>query len=357
MTMASAPSKVEPLNPVLYGLLERKFGVVKIANAGAPAQVETILDPVRGRKIKRAASWGEYYTVCCPFCNDVGFKLWINHTYGSSYNETTARRNDTHLACCYKNSCLKTVGRYEQLEDLIFGAGPPRVKDMVIRFAAPVANQKLIEPPGKIVDFATLPDYHPAAEYLAKRNFDPHQLSAEFGVGVCVEPKTTRLGLMRGRIYIPVYFNRQLVGWQGRAIDDRKLPKYYNSPGMQKSQMLYNYDAAAKEPAVVVVEGVPSVWRIGRAGVCIFGKTLSVWQCNTVATTWAGKPVFFMLDSDAQAEMDVGVAQLCRHGSNVIPVILSDSRDPADYTRAELHDLLAQAADAVEVKVDLSFID
>jgi DNA primase len=135
------------------------------------------------------------------------------------------------------------------------------------------------------------------------------------------------------------------------------MPKYYNSPGMQKSQVLYNYDRALDMPAVVVVEGVPSVWRIGRAAVCLFGKTLSAWQCNTLSTAWSGKPVFFMLDNDAQIEIDSAVTELCRHGVNVVPVILPDSRDPADYSRAELRDILRAAAEAVEVKVDMSFMD
>jgi hypothetical protein len=41
---------------------------------------------------------------------------------------------------------------------------------------------------------------------------------------------------------------------------------------------------------------------------------------------------------------------------NVVPVILPDARDPADYTRPELFTMLSAAADAVEVKADLSFL-
>lgn len=355
MTMTSVPRKIEPLNPVLYGILQHKFGVVRVANPGAPAQIETVMDPVRGRSMKRAISWGEYYTVCCPFCNDVNFKLWVNHTYGASYNEKTGHRTDTHLACCYKHDCLKAPGRYEQFEDLVFGDGRRLIKDMVIRYAAPVVTQLAVEPPGKLAALSTLPDYHPAIEYLVGRGFDPAALEQDFGVAVCVEPKE-RLRIMRGRLYIPVHFNRQLVGWQGRATDEHKLPKYYNVPGMQKSQMLYNYDTALKQPAVVVVEGVPSVWRIGAAAVCIFGKTLSAWQCNTLATMWAGKPVFYMLDADAAKEIEIGVTHLCQHGANVIPVILPDERDPADYSSEELRTILAEAADAINVTVDVSFI-
>lgn len=356
--MAEAAKKIEPLNPILYSLLKHKFSDVTVANQGTPAVVESVYDPIRRRTLKRIICSGEYYCINCPFCNDMGNKLWINHTYGVDHNEATGRRRDTHLAYCYKNECLKKdTGKYTQLEDMIFGDSRRFLKKLALRPVVGEFVAQAIVPPGQVIMFTDLPDYHPAAEYLVQRNFDPVELSGDFAVGVCVEPDNPRYNLMRGRIYIPVIFNKQLAGWQGRTINEHSKPKYYNSPGMQKSRTLYNYDRAAEMPAVVVVEGVPSVWRIGAAGVCIFGKTLSAWQCNTIATTWAGKPVFFMLDSDAQKEIDAGVTELCRHGVNVVPVILPDVRDPADYTRAELRQILADAADAVSVSVDMSFMD
>lgn len=357
MPMAEAPKKVNPLNPVLYSLLEHKFGVVRIANEGIPARVQMIFDPIRQRPMSRAAQWGEYYTVCCPFCNDYGHRLWINHTYGKEYDERTGRRTDTQLAICYKNGCLKEPGRYQQLEDIVFGAGRKMIKTEVVRAVAGDTDLRTIVPPGTIRDFNELPDYHAAAEYLVRRGFNPVELTDTFGVGVCTEVTNARFKLVQGRIYIPVFFNKQLVGWQARAVGEEKKPKYYNSPGMQKSRVLYNYDVAVDMPAVVVVEGVPAVWRLGRAAVCLFGKTMSVWQCNTISTAWSGKPVFLMLDNDAQQEIDSGVTELYRHGVNVVPVLLPDSRDPADYSRPELKQILKSAADAVSVEVDLSFMD
>lgn len=357
MAVMSAPTKADPLNPVLYGLLERKFGVVRLANAGVPAVVESYRDPITGKSVTRALQSGEYYAVCCPFCNDVGHKLWINHQYGLEYDSKTGRRTNTYLACCYKNECLRQPGRLEQLEDLVFGAGKRLFKTMTIRHAEPDARLKEVAPPGTIVPLTDLADDHPAVTYVRSRQFDPATLSADFAVGVCTETSASRFRLMQGRLYIPVTFNRKLVGWQGRVTNERRLPKYYNMPGMQKSHAVYNYDRAAPMPAVIVVEGVPSVWRIGAAGVCIFGKSLSAWQSNTIATTWAGKPIFLMLDADAGDELEAGAAQLCRHSEHVVPVVLPDSRDPADYTRPELQHMLAAAARDVGVAADLSFLE
>lgn len=342
--------KIEPLNPLLYGLLQHKFGSVRVHNQGCAAQrhfVRSEFDPTRVATVEHSS--GEYYAVCCPFCNDHNHKLWVNYRYGSEINQHTGRREKTYLAHCFKNECLKTSGRSEQLEDLIFGQhrrgllNPPllQVED---EFAPP----PVIKPPGKIISLGDLPQDHPANVYLRGRNFDPAVLAAQYSVGFCAEPDIG-YSLMRNRIYIPVLSNEQLVGWQGRAIVDASLPKYYNSHGMQKSRILYNYDAAATQPYVVVVEGIPSVWRLGAAAVCLFGKSMSHWQRMTIATTWVQKPVFLLLDNDAQKETEKCFLDFERHGVQVVPVFLPDARDPADYPRDELIDLLNTTAAVVGV--------
>ena len=280
--------------------------------------------------------------------------MWINHKYGADHSE--GRRVDTHLAVCYNEDCLNKVGRLEQLEDMVFGAGRRLMIKAPIRPAAGEVIRTVIEPPGEILQLDALPEYHPAVEYLVRRGFsDIKALAENFGIGVCTSYREEKLRIMKGRIYIPVYFNKQLVGWQGRVVgDNNKTVKYYN--GLRKSQALYNYDAASSQPCVVIVEGVPSVWRLGAASVCIFGKTLSAWQTNTIATTWAHKPVFVMLDHDAQVELEQAVHTLCQHNVQVVPVIMPDARDPADYSRSELFELLSASAAAVDVSADLSFL-
>jgi len=355
---APASQGVQPLNPALYAMLEHKFGLVRVANAGAEAQFSLVPDPMTpGKFDRRYWQSGEYYTVCCPFCQDAGYRLWVNYRYGAEYREKTGRRSDTHLAICYRRNCLKQPGLARQLEDMIFGQNKRFTPTMIAQPALEDAPPLVIEPPGEIVPLAELPADHPAVTYLAVRGFNARELSEHFGVGVCVAVNGDRFRIAANRIYIPVTHNEKLVGWQARTAGDAKYgPKYYNAPGMQKSRMLYNFDTASKQPFVVIVEGVPSVWRIGAPAVCLFGKTLSAWQRLTIATTWVDKPVFVVLDSDAQDETDQAVTQLCEHALQVIPVLLPDDRDPADYSRPELRELFANAAAAVGVAVDLSFL-
>lgn len=353
MTTPSMPD-VNPLNPTLYSLLENKFGDVKIANAGSAANVQRFPDPYHpGRVIKRAHWWGEYYCVCCPFCNDVGHKLWINHLYGLEYDPRTGRRTDTFLARCYKNDCLAVEGRSLQLEQIIFGPGRKLIKRIAVRMGDVVPDAETLDVPGTIIPLTELPHNHAAVEYLTGRGFDIAELSEVYKVGFCVEAQP-RYRHMNNRIYIPSYFNGRLVVFQGRNVRSvGKDPMKYYTQG-KKSRALYNYDVAANENFVVVVEGCPSVWRIGRQGVALLGNTLSFWQQNTIATTWAGKPVFVVLDFGAERELENITMQLCQHNVQLIPMIMPDERDPADYSRADLRNLLSEAAASVGVAVDLT---
>lgn len=343
MTMtAPMEPRVDPLNSTLYALLEHKFRSVTIANEGVSAHVQRFADPLRpGRFVENTLTWGEFYCVNCPFCDDTRHRLWINHLYGSDYERN--RRKYTHLAVCYNENCTHQPGRLSQLETMVFGPGRPLIKKVAIKAASAEFVHKAVEAPGEICSVAGLPEFHPAVKYLMGRRFDPEMLARLFEVGVCTYTEHERYRIMLNRLYIPITMNGKLVGWQGRAVNDTAVPKYFNCPGTSKSRMLYNLDIASKQKHVVVVEGVPSVWRIGPAAVCLFGKTMSLYQQTTIATTWGRKPVVLMLDHDAKAEMEQGTAALKARGVDVRPVYLPDSRDPADYDTDDIECLISNA--------------
>ena len=342
-----------PINSTLYQLLQQKFGEVKIANEGCHAYVQRMPDPLHpGRVITHAAQWGEYYCVRCPFCRDHSPRLWINHLYASEV--VRGRRQFTNIATCYNEQCMQVPGRYEQLEQIIFGLGAhlkPRALPLS-PVSMPHAPEP-IRPPGTVIPLSELPADHPARLYVVQRAFDPVELSEKFNVGLCISVDEPRLATAKGRLYIPVIYRNELVGWQARAVYPDVQPKYFNSPGMKKSSLLYNYDQAQSQPYVIVVEGVPSVWRLGKAAVCLFGKTMSFAQRQLIARTWAGKPVFLLLDHDARDEMEVAKEQLTGQSVRVVPVELPDSRDPADYDPVDINHLLAERASAAGVVADI----
>lgn len=337
------------INLTLYRLLQQKFGEVRIANQGCHAYVQRMPDPLNPRRtITHAASWGEYYCVNCPFCGDSRFRLWINHIYASEVENGI--RQHTNRAVCYNEKCLQVPGRTEQLEQIIFGHGAHlRPHALPLRPVSAPHEPEPVRPPGTVIPLTELPSDHPAREYVASRGFDAEFLTTNFNIGLCINVDEPRLYTARGRLYIPVTYRQELVGWQCRAIDTKSEPKYYNAPGMKKSSLLYNYDQAQIQPYVIVVEGVPSVWRLGKAAVCLFGKTMSYYQQKLIARTWAGKPVFLLLDHDAKPELERATATLSDMSVNVVPVELPDDRDPADYSPHDIGDLLAASASAAGV--------
>lgn len=343
----------DPINPTLYRLLQQKFGDVKISSAGCHAYVQRMPDPLNPRRtITHATSWGEYYYINCPFCGDNRGRLWINHLYASEV--VNGIRQHINLAICYNEQCLRVPGRAEQLEQIIFGHGAHlRPSPLPLRPVTAAHEPEPIRPPGTVIPLTELPSDHPAREYVVSRGFSAEELTSNFSVGLCISVDEPRLYTARGRLYIPVTYRQELVGWQCRAIQPGVEPKYFNAPGMKKSALLYNYDQAQTQPYVIVVEGVPSVWRLGKAAVCLFGKTMSYQQQKLIARTWAGKPVFLLLDHDAKPELDRATATLSDMSVNVVPVELPDERDPADYSTADIGDLLAARASAVGLSSDI----
>lgn len=333
-----------PINPTLYHLLEQKFGEVKIANEGCHAYFNRMPDPLRpGRIITHAVQWGEYYCVRCPFCNDHSPRMWINHVYASEVNK--GRREFTHLVVCYNEQCMRVPGRFEQLENMIFGHGRHlRPRPCTLAPALEPLQPQPIRPPGTVIPLSELPEDHPARVYVRNRGFDSTALTEMFNVGLCISVDEPRLATAKGRLYIPVTYRHELMGWQARAINPHSQPKYFNSPGMRKSTLLYNYDQAQSQPYVIVVEGVPSVWRLGKAAVALFGKTMSLAQQDLIARTWANKPVILMLDHDAQDEMERARTLLEQKAVQVVSVTLPDDRDPADYSPADISHLLSERA-------------
>jgi DNA primase len=146
--------------------------------------------------------------------------------------------------------------------------------------------------------------------YLAQRGIDP-AIAAEFGVGFY-----PGLGLMSGRIVIPIR-NRQgqLVAYAGRALDDRP-PKYKLPTGFRKALELFNLQRAVDAGAqtVIVVEGYFDCMRVHQAG---FPAVVALMGCSLSAAQEAGllhhfERIVLMLDGDAagRAASEVIAARL-----------------------------------------------
>ena len=73
-------------------------------------------------------------------------------------------------------------------------------------------------------------------------------------------------GRNKDRCIIPIYSKGKAVGFHGRAMKDDMEPKYWNSPGFEIKEYLFNYDGCDHGKEIIIVEGAfnaMSLWEKG----------------------------------------------------------------------------------------------
>lgn len=336
------------MNNALFSNLVTVFGKVKIANQGERAyQQEQALykgyfsdTPVL---MHPSITGGEEYRVNCPFCNDHGFHLYIHYLYGTLGEDG----RPILLAHCFKR-CLENKDNRRRLEEMILnGKAPTRFKEdkdsLILTDVFP--DLKRVNLPLS-VDMSTLPDDHEAVQYLINRGFD-RDTQKFYMLHYCPDSDNVER-MLRGRIIIPIMFDKKLVGWQARTMVEGVKPKYFTMPGLQKSKIFYNFDNAVKEQFIVITEGVTDSWKVGKCGISLLGKTMSRTQASILLNRCPDKPIFIMLDPDAIQDTESIVHLLRNHKSPVKVLNLRGYSDPGDAPADYLSWLLETEARSVQ---------
>jgi hypothetical protein len=331
----------QPIRPALYARLMDEFRDVAVANEGEQAEYCYVLRD--GKPTLSMSHPGEYYRVNCPFCNDTRRRLWINHLWG--HLDTYGNRN-LFLALCFNENCLDQPGAAWALYKQVFTDFSHEVSDelQLNRRVEPVERKPVW--PGRCVILRKLPPRHDAIEYLESRGFNIEKLSADFGVGYCLEASDD-FALAQGRIIIPVRVDGELVGWQARVVGDRPskaVPKYYTMSHMRKSRVLYNFDQARKYPFVVLCEGPTDVWAFGPEAVAMFGKTVSEYQLGLLTSYLGWERVYVCLDGDAEEEAS-SLHQRLMDKVKASLVRLPRNADPGGIPTATLRDFVLSVKD------------
>jgi hypothetical protein len=314
-------NKDDVLCPDLFFRLKRQFGKVIVVNRGVSLAMRP--STIEGRS--QVTSSGEYYRINCPFCNDTRQRLYINHRW-FEYR---------YMANCFNEAC--TTGelgklRLDQLHLWLFNT-TGQVVLPVHSGKTPDQDMSVLtemRPPDNCVRISALPSDHEAVKYISSRGYDPLCLEKYLGVGWIDDNATP---IMRNRIYIPVYQNDKLYGYQARVIKDdpdRRKQKYVNPVGMRKSRLLYNLDSARHQNVVVICEGPIDVWSVGPSGVAIFGSDCSSHQLEMIGANFNGKLIAVALDGDAicKAESLVHKVQQVAPRSTVVRLNLTGEEDP-----------------------------
>ena len=335
----------EPLNPVLFSQLRTALGPVKVSSAGV--RMEAAYD-AEGRL--NVACRGEQYHVNCPRCGDRRYRLSFSHRWGV---KDKAGRVNLWMVNCFNENCYDELSERVLLYQLLL-SGQPLNRASISPGRAPTNNGK-VEPPGTMQPLHTLQPTHTANRYLDSRFIDPEYVSRHYGVSYCSE---SRFYLAKNRIIIPIRRNGELVGWQARYPGELDWhaadapPKYYSAPGMNRSQIVYNIDTAAKYYTGVVVEGPMDVWSFGPMAMATLGFPPTELQMETIRAAFRYRSLVLLFDSDVMKNEKMraqfeklweGVKGKCKYG--VARVQLPEPFDPADLDRDYLWEfVLAEAA-------------
>ena len=303
--------KPKVVNPGLYDALAARYGEVRISNQGQPYLVRQVQDHLRPlHYTNECVEPGEHYVICCPYCGDSRFRLYISHRYCTLEGTRLFGR---HLIHCFNEGCDTT-----NFDKLIFQSRKYPVSAAVL--APPTATDfKKATLPGRCVPLETLPQDHPAIQYLTvgRKNpagypapFSPAELSRNWGVCFCEQAEQHKgyaTELVQGRLIIPVWWDGQLIGWQARAITRDADPKYYTMPGLPKQRILYNGDRARQFNFGVIVEGVFDAFAVGGCAVATLGHKLS-WSQRELLSKWFGdKAVCLLYDPDAVKDIELNL--------------------------------------------------
>lgn len=335
------------LNPELHANLINLFKKVYIHSEDKPAEG---LEFVSGSSLTRdrvrphfKPKGGEQYGLDCPFCKKKD-KLYISHMYG-----TKAKNPGGEMVPCAKNVfhcyyCEFDKKDRNKFNKFITALDSGITGDIVIdaeaiqRAEQAILNRKP-ENHFPVCYPLTSPDATCAREYLRYRNYDVNDVINNWGALYSIDPEY----FMHPYIVFPVFIKNKLVTWQARYIGDdcelRGAPKYYFDPSYKKSHVIHNMDRARHNTLGVLVEGIPSVIRIGtRHGITAFGKHPSVRQLKLLRGMYGQGTLVVMFDNDAIEETREKISEWRARGffRNLINIEMPDDNDPADYTTEQV---------------------
>lgn len=345
------------LNPALHRALGAVCGKVETYRGGEVASYDvanrTALDDGAGAVYPSNVKGGERYVAKCPFCGRR--KLWVSYLAGAAMATEAGQLSFSRgYVICYRCLFNKDETRMRIFWDRLSAAGYGR-EARALRMAGPgrpVYPSEYPQPPAAValppnVPLAQAPPR--ALEYLAGRGIDPADLGRRLGAVWSDHPRGITDPV--GRVLFPIWQNRTLVGWQGRALDadveGTRHPKYLFPAGCSKERWLYNLDVARWRPVGVLVEGVLDVYRVGDAGLGRFGKVFHPPQVKLLADIWGGRGVVVIpdanekpgkdksaLDIAIEAVDDWNLRGLFKDGARLCP--LPKGKDPGSCTHEEL---------------------
>ena len=260
--------------------------------------------------------------ITCPFCGDPSYHLGISpqllfHCWRCGEKGTIVKLLMELQSISY-HKALKQAGEFDV-----------KWAESFKRDLKEQLNHNILPKEAKI----EIPNNH--TSYLRGRNYDPAYLSSSFqilGVGA--------LGKYKFRIIAPCTLQGRTVNFTALAVLGQE-PKYLHCPNEEAivpmKSLLYNIDNVGK--AMVVVEGVTDVWRIGNGSVAIMGMEFSQEQLALISMSGV-KNVFIMFDSGIVEQKKANRLALNLSGIvDHVEVITLPEGDPGDLKEEDVKHL------------------
>ena len=344
--------QLKPLNPQLYQILESSFGSVKTEKQGR----RNLWKPgfYRGKPRARLIESGETYRCNCPHCSDTKYHLYINHECG--------RPDPCGMGKIWMAICYRCGPKTDLLRDCLAWtkfSNEPLVGREVVVEETPV--EQVVSPGTCIrIDQVNDPRIEVGASYLSERGIDPVEAGKVFGVSFCIHGNPdVYYGGCEGRIIIPMFRDRVLVGWQARLA--KNLPKheadksfqtlrYWSMPGAGwRSRNLFGFDQATPHDYCVVVEGPTDMLKQGPPCIGTAGQTLSYAQAELIASVWGSRRAVVLAGDSVnkgkgteKTQQDRTMDMLSSICSAPVYRLELPHGDPGDWQREEFFELLEQ---------------
>ena len=169
-------------------------------------------------------------------------------------------------------------------------------------------------------------------KYLHNRKFKWREIERVWKIrGIGIAPR------LQWRIWIPIYYHGEIVSWTTRSISHNpNITRYINAGENEEllphKELLYGEDFARH--AIIVVEGIFDVWKIGQGAVCTFSTGYSQEQVERIVK-YPIRAICFDREPEAQRRARKLVDDLSVFPGETYNIIL-DSADPGEATNKEI---------------------
>ena len=251
----------------------------------------------------------------CPFCGRDTQKWHMG--YSIEKNFCSCWRCGSHPVI---NTLMEATRlSYHEIKKLLGDLDAERI------IQKPKVQGRLILPKG-------IKQLHSAhKKYLKARGFNWRRLERIWhvkGIGIAAK--------LKWRIYIPIYFHGQVVSWTTRSISNTATVRYVSAGVEEESiphkELLYGEDLARL--SIVVVEGIPDVWRIGPGAVGTFGTNYSTAQVLRMSK-YRVRAICFDNEPEAQTRAKQLANDLSVFRGDTYNIVL-DKKDPAEETKENI---------------------